>query len=363
MSQPAHLSFDATALTEPVDRAAVTAFSRTLPPSLGNGTAAAWIVAAVFVFVGVINLGLFFATLGASDGRNLLMLIVPVIFLCIAPVIVVVALRGGSKTVPYRLSRFAQANGLEFVPQIADPGLPGMVFRLGHSRVATNLLRGQQPRFVEFGNYRYTTGSGKNRTTHRWGYVAVKIDNLLPHIVLDAKGNNSLLGSNLPVVYQKEQRLKLEGDFDSYFSLYCPAGYEADALYLFTPDIMQRFIAHAAELDVEIVDDWLFLYAKRDLSTLDPATWSWLFGTVQAVLQKLSQWERWRDDRLATAPAAAAPFAAGVPVAADAPLRPPPGVALPGRRLKTRFAWVPILIAVGWILLQIAGRIIESFAG
>lgn len=41
----------------------------------------------------------------------------------------------------------------------------------------------------------------------------------------------------------------------------------ADALYLFTPDIMARFIDNAAQLDVEIVDDWLFLYLQRPVST------------------------------------------------------------------------------------------------
>ena len=33
---------------------------------------------------------------------------------------------------------------------------------------------------------------------------------------------------------------------------------------------MARFIDHAAALDVEIVDDWLFLYGQRQFSSLDP---------------------------------------------------------------------------------------------
>ena len=87
----------------------------------------------------------------------------------------------------------------------------------------------------------------------------------LPHIVLDSTGNNSVFGSNLPVTFDADQLLGLEGDFDRHFSLYCPADYERDALYLFTPDIMARFIDNAAVLDVEIVDDWLFLYGKRQV--------------------------------------------------------------------------------------------------
>lgn len=229
---------------------------------------------------------------------------------------------------------------------------------------------------MEFANYRYTTGSGKNRQTHTWGYVAVKLDTPLPHIVLDATSNNSLFGSNLPLTFDRDQRLSLEGDFDRYFALYCPADYERDALYLFTPDIMARFIDNAAALDVEIVDDWLFLYAKRDFSTLDPQTWAWLFSVVGALLDKLAQWARWRDERLeaehaarrdaATLGAGAASSSPGAAGAASAvpfappleALRPPPGVAPQGRRLQRGVPWKTIVVAgvvVLWWLLTNSG--------
>ncbi|WP_317451884.1 hypothetical protein [Microbacterium sp. NIBRBAC000506063] len=217
---------------------------------------------------------------------------------------------------------------------------------------------GQQPRFVEFANYRYVTGSGKNQTTHKWGYVAVHLDVPLPHIVLDAVGNNGLLNSNLPMSFRREQRLGLEGDFDRHFSLYCPAGYEQDALYLFTPDIMARFVDHAAELDVEIVDDWLFLYAKRDFSTLDPATWAWLFSVVGALLTKLDQWARWRDERLRREQGSDA--ASALPFTAPPAALTPPGVAPEGRRLRKRVAWwvlIPFALASAWIVAQIVGAV------
>src|SRR5690606_8719337 len=197
--------------------------------------------------------------------------------------------------------------------------LPGMIFSIGNSRKASELIRGHSPRFVEFGNYQYTVKHGKNSTTYKWGYVAVKLDVPLPNIVLDALGNNGF-GTNLPASFRKDQRLSLEGDFDKYFTLYCPEGYESDALYLFTPDIMARFIDNAAQLDVEIVDDWLFLYTKREASTLDAATWAWLFNVVGALITKFDQWARWRDDRLlqeqrlAQTQALAAPSVGGQPL-------------------------------------------------
>ncbi|RZI91576.1 MAG: hypothetical protein EOO67_10190, partial [Microbacterium sp.] len=298
-----------------------------------------------------------------------LLTIVPVVFIVIVAVVIGFGIwriaRGSSAERWYRLDRFAQANGMTWHPESPNPPLPGMVFGHGSSRKATDVVRGQRPRFVEFGNYQYTTGSGKNQTTHRWGYVAVKLSTPLPHIVLDATSNNALFGSNLPASFDKSQRLSLEGDFDRYFALYCPRGYERDALYLFTPDIMARFIDHAAALDVEIVDDWMFLYAKRDFSTLDPATWAWLFSVVGAFLDKFAQWERWRDDRVAGEAAVAVTGAAAAEggaatalpfVAPATALRPPPGVAAQGRRLKRGVPWPAIIVfgavAVFWFLMQ-----------
>ncbi|MBD3943459.1 hypothetical protein IF188_17340 [Microbacterium sp. NEAU-LLC] len=398
---PAPPTFDARPLVEPVPPGAARAFTQELKRTgrLPSASNAAIVIVGV-TLVGVVVFGsmvvtmisaVFGAIMGAMQGGSLVALfgaLVPVLFfgaiIAVAVVLIVRSARTGDER-RYRLDGFARANGMSYVPQFGNPGLPGMIFSLGSARNATDLVRGDRPRFVEFGNYAYTTGSGKNKTTHRWGYVAVKLDVPLPNIVLDATSNNSLFGSNLPASFDKDQRLSLEGDFDRYFDLYCPAGYETDALYLFTPDIMARFIDHAAALDVEIVDDWLFLYARRDFSTLDPATWAWLFSVVGALLDKFAQWARWRDDRLAAAaaatpatpqamiPDAAAPgtgpvtagavqggggAASTVPFVAplDA-LRPPPGVAPQGRRLERRVPWLPIIIIGAFVLFWILSQL------
>ncbi|MCR2816188.1 hypothetical protein [Microbacterium jiangjiandongii] len=352
----ASVPFDIRALTERVDRAAVRAFTKELRASgRTHNEVTASIVGYGVVLVFLAGMML----IGAATSRSSFLVELSemgpffVVLLVAAIVGVVVTFFSQLRvaTRRYRLDRFARANGMSYTPQRANPSLPGMIFNTGSHRQSFDLVRGDEPRVVEFANYVYTTGSGKHRRTHRWGYVAVKLDTPLPHIVLDATGNNSLLGSNLPTSYKKEQRLSLEGDFDRHFALYCPEGYEQDALYLFTPDVMSRFIDNAADLDVEIVDDWLLMYTKRNASTTDPATWAWLFGAVAAVLDKLDQWERWRDERMLQAASAdghaAFGTATGTMTAASLPfappagvLRPPPGVAPEGRRLATRFPWV-----------------------
>ncbi|MEN0023379.1 MAG: hypothetical protein AAGC61_08860 [Microbacterium sp.] len=366
MSQPQPAtSFDSRPLTDPVDPRAVSSFAAELRArgSLGMSvsTVIGLVVVVIVVLVSVPIAASVLIGLATSPRDFGFAGIGLLLFGGVGVAIGIGAFVGWrrARVTRYRLDRFARANGMTYEARIADPPLPGMIFSLGRSRVSTDLVRGTNPRFVEFGNYQYTVQSGKNSTTYRWGYVAVKLDVPLPNIVLDAKGNNAF-GSNLPASFQREQRLSLEGDFDKYFTLYCPAGYERDALYLFTPDIMARFIDNAAELDVEIVDDWLFLYTQRRASTLDPATWSWLFGAVGALITKFDQWARWRDDRLreeaASAPASVVPAVDPQTASAQLPfappaglLAPPPGVAAEGRRLKRGFRWLPVVVILGFI--------------
>ncbi|MDD7960827.1 hypothetical protein [Microbacterium thalli] len=376
--------FDPRPLHEPVSPATARAFRKHLAETGrlpgGSGTAGVIIAIVVVGFVVLVFGGILTTVIGglvlaagtrSGTGAALsLMTVIPLVILVALATLIpffVRRQRAAQAAVWYRLDRFARANGMTFEPQRPQPPLPGMIFAQGSSRMASNLVRGDRPRFVEFGNYRYTTGSGKNQQTHTWGYVAVHLSTPLPHIVLDAVGNNGLFGSNLPVAFDRDQHLSLEGDFDRYFRLYCPRGYERDALYLFTPDIMARFVDNAAALDVEIVDDWLFFYGKRDFSTLDPATWSWLFGAVGAMIDKLAQWERWRDDRLA-APAVTAPPAASAASALPVSpppglLRPPAGVAVPGQRLKKTVPWVAVIIVLGVVAVGAIGPVIAFIGG
>lgn len=373
--QPAY-RFDARPLTDPVDKAAVKAWNDEVRragggPAWGQGCLIAGMIAfcAIFVLIGLVMVPAFLALTGSLSEAGPALL-TPLMFVAVPTIMIALLVRGvigGRKDTGYRLDRFARANGMTFLPRVEDPRLPGMIFNRGSKRQAQLRVRGEHPRFVEFANYRYTTGSGKEETTHRWGYVAIHLDTPLPHIVLDALGNNSVFGSNLPTAFDRDQRLSLEGDFDRHFTLYCPKGYERDALYLFTPDIMARFIDHAGQLDVEIVDDWLFLYTRRDVSTLDPATWAWLFSVVSALMDKLAQWGRWRDERLAagvTSPVAAGTSPAPLPVAQPGVVTPPPiapaprGVAAPGQRLRKGWSWVTVVVAVAalaWFLMNVLG--------
>ena len=198
-----------------------------------------------------------------------------------------------------RMDAFARANGLLFSPYGSDPGYPGAVFTIGRARQRVDHLQNVEGRPFDLGTFRFTTGSGKSRSVHNWGYLAFKLDRRLPHMVLDSQANNGIFGTNLPATFDRSQRLSLEGDFDRYFTLYCPREYERDALYVFTPDLMALLIDEAAPFDVEIVDDWMFVYSTRALPTGDPAIYARLFRIMDTVGGKtLRQPVRYSDERI-----------------------------------------------------------------
>ena len=238
----------------------------------------------------------------------------------------------------------ANANGLIFSPADANPAYPGAIFNNGDSRAAYEHFRSASGRFLDFGNYRYTTGSGKSRSTHTWGFMALQLDRSLPHMVLDSRSNNTLFGmSNLPATFSKDQVLSLEGDFNNYFTLYCPKEYERDALYVFTPDLMARCIDNAAPFDIEIVDKWMFVYSAMPFDMSQGAIYERLFGIVDTVGAKtLTQTDRYSDERVAN-------FTANV-------------VAPQGARLKRGVSGAAIVIGVlvlgFWIVPQVVGFIL-----
>lgn len=305
---------DYSALTNPITPAQIRAFrtqvrsAQRADPSVRTSlTTATTAFAIVFiVMISVIFIAVGFAVLGQIMDHgyvgvgSLLPLLFILAFIGLGIYILVKHFGSGGEWAKWmRLTQFAAANGLQFRSSSQGPNYPGMIFTLGDSRLVTNHLNSTTGRYFDLGSYQYSTGSGKSRSTHVWGFLALKLDRELPNMVLDSKANNSLFGTDLPITLKRDQILSLEGDFDKHFTLYCPQEYEQDALYVFTPDLMALLIDDAGTYDVEIVDDWMFLYSPHQLPALSQATYAHLFTIIQTVGNKtVSQTENYHDDRV-----------------------------------------------------------------
>ncbi|WP_420368532.1 hypothetical protein [Curtobacterium sp. L1-20] len=273
------------------------------------------------------------------------------------------------KRVHHRLARFAAANGMSYAPGPTGT-LGGAPLGRRGSLTLFRVLRTPGPRGLEFANHELFRSTATNTSPTFGGYCAMRLPVALPNILLRSED-----GPKRPLhtssVVRDSQVLSLEGDFDRYFRLYCPAGYERDALYLFTPDVMARLVDHVRGLDVEIVDDWMYLMSARDLITDRADRWVALAAAVDALDDRVERWARWRDDRVD----AGREFGTGAVVGTGAgvvgrgggdavagavaePVVRVREVAPPGRRLRTTWGAGTIVIvgtvALGFIALVVA---------
>lgn len=232
-----------------------------------------------------------------------------------------------------KIHRFASRNNLSFRFDKPAYNHNGLIFDEGESREFKEVL--VFPDKIEVGNFKFVTGSGKNRSTHMWSFVKIKLPRRLPHMVLDAKQNNGFRTfSNLTDVFDKSQTLSLEGNFDQHFTLYAPKQYERDALYIFTPDVMAAIIDSGSAYDMEVIDDDLYLYRNGYFDLTLPGTYRSIFGVVDVIAKKLQgQSDYYADEKIG-----------------DRSLN----IITPqGSRLKQGINWLAVAIFIGYIAFYV----------
>jgi hypothetical protein len=245
----------------------------------------------------------------------------------------------------WRQTLTALANG--FTPKPSPVATFSSIITVDRSAVR------EYPRFVapgvEVGNlsYRRSGRSGE------WHYIAVTLPAPLPHLILDAVSNGRISG-DLPVDFEREQRMSLEGDFDRWFRVYSPRTYGKEALYVLTPDVMAALIDEADGFNVEIVDETLVFFAPRaaDFSGAEP--WESAHAVLTRVVPRiLAKARRYLDERVPgqDVPRVLAKITAERENPGVAWVEPQPLIGPDGRRLGIRDRrtglW-SVLGAVGW---------------
>ena len=205
---------------------------------------------------------------------------------------------------------FAAANGLSHEPIGAPARFGGAVFEYLQGSSLYEVYRSTSGRIFEVGTITGRVGGGQTRNEGGWtvsisyssteqrtyGYIAIQLERAVPQLVLDAKRN----GDSIPMAIGGGQTLSLEGDFDQHFTLYAPRGYERDALYIMTPDLMALLIDETGDLDVEVVDDMLFVYATAPFDLRSEAVWQRI-GRIRDIVgaKAIRQTDYYSDDRQA----------------------------------------------------------------
>lgn len=306
-------SYDFSALTRKVSWAEVTEFRPTVwRESLAGvlGLVACLVYGAWWMFGPRVTLPEEWWFL--SDLGGILSGLLALIAIIVAMVSVLLALSPFDERRALRIHLFAAENGFAHRRFGQAPPQAGVLFggdtaarvtdqlidpsaREVRSRTGTAAVR------VSLGNAALSAKSRPDNTTGNIGYLHVALSAPSTHYLLDGKANNRH-GGSVAWNLQTSQKLLLEGNFNDYFTLYCPPGRERDALQIFTPDVMALLIDHGAAWDVEIVDDNLFVYSSRTLSSKRPRDIQRLLQFADLVVPKLGgRIERARPSAVMTA--------------------------------------------------------------
>ena len=186
-------------------------------------------------------------------------------------------------------------------PLVDKDTQPGLLFRHGlYHHLAISLQSQRGPDFQLANGSCLIKTVGKKPLDYRYAFIRLKLPRQVPHIVLDSPRNNMLsaIGWLASADYGPARQLRLEGNFNEYFRLYVPQGYERDALYIFTPDIMQLMMEIVNDYDIELVGDSLYIWRPGAFTFTDKTEMQALEQIINRLLPKIEhQTDYYNDDR------------------------------------------------------------------
>jgi len=156
----------------------------------------------------------------------------------------------------------AQTAGYGFATRSSGLGLPGLLFRAGQQTQMTGVvdaLGAANPFVAGTLTAHFSNGSAAPRVLTS-SFVAIPLSRRVPNLVLMARGLGLLTLAGVDL--QGRQRLSLEGGLDRSFTLYGARDAERDDVEIFSPGVVEQLVATTGGCDVELVDDWMFVYGQ-----------------------------------------------------------------------------------------------------
>jgi hypothetical protein len=188
-----------------------------------------------------------------------------VLFYLAAFIIIYLEKRGRDKF----MRQFAQIAGFQYNEKIPAADVAAPYLQIGYNRSLEDVVGGIFQNYpARFFNFNCVVGEGKSRHTITFTAAQIGYKATLPHIFLDAHHHyfteEAIFSLKNPVENDKnEEFLKLEGNFNKYFTLYAPKGYEIETLQILTPDIMQDLIEYSKNFSLEIYGSNLYIYSRK----------------------------------------------------------------------------------------------------
>ena len=179
-----------------------------------------------------------------------------------------------------RLREFAKDNAFTYAPVGHFSAAPG-IFLSTHGGSAVDVIMGRHGLSFAMGSVG-TVGAAAEPSFFGGGFVVIHGQRPLPHLFAVPRsveaGDTALERWGL-----EESGLSLEGDFDARFALYVPEGYERDALYVLTPDVMSAMVDEAGDFFIETYGTSFYVFSTEPFIGGGEELYRRLFGIVETL--------------------------------------------------------------------------------
>ncbi len=159
---------------------------------------------------------------------------------------------------------FGKSIGFSYTKSTGIETVSGKLFKTGHSQSLYDVLTGVYQNIpMRIFTLCFTEGYGKNSHTYSYTVFESTLNKVVPDILLYSKKHSSAVLD----FFNGDETVELEGDFNKYFKLRVPKGYEQEAYQIFAPDVMADLIDKAQEASFEFTGNKLYIYATTIITT------------------------------------------------------------------------------------------------
>ena len=162
------------------------------------------------------------------------------------------------------MQQIAQVLGFTYAGKGDLTSVTSKILNAGHDNKMDDAMVGIYQGYpMRVYNYTFTIEYGKSAHTKEYTVFELTFDKKLPDIVLRPVMSLSIGGFSVTpnISSSNETSVRLEGDFNKYFNLETPKGYDMEIRVIFQPDLMAELIDKYQRYSVEIFQNKLYVFA------------------------------------------------------------------------------------------------------
>lgn len=164
-----------------------------------------------------------------------------------------------------RLMRhLAKARGYIYASSAPMSSVRGVLFTMGTDGQLDAVVTGPDTR-IYF--YRPVVGLGENRQRISYTVYERTYPYTLPHMIINEHVSVATFVDRTSPRIDQGTELTLEGHFSRRFGLQVERHLEHEALQIFTPDIMHKFLDQKAQINFETFGHTIYMYQNRAMQT------------------------------------------------------------------------------------------------